>query len=193
MRIISGTRRGHKLGSFDGRDVRPTTDRVKEAMFNIIAPFIPGSRVLDLFSGSGALALEAISRGAENACCVDKDIRSVGIIKRNVSSLGFDDACIVVHSAYDDFLKAAQGQYDMVFLDPPYNKGFIEPVLAALAQSNLLRAGGIVVLESDETDFHGDAEGFSVYRCRKYGRTYITVYTKAEGQSNENSSLSGQL
>ncbi|MCD8390515.1 MAG: 16S rRNA (guanine(966)-N(2))-methyltransferase RsmD [Firmicutes bacterium] len=181
MRIISGNRRGHKLTGFDGRDVRPTTDRVKESLFNIISPFIPGAYVLDLFAGSGALSMEALSRGAAYACCVDKDKRSIDIINRNVKDLKYDGLCTVAHSSYEDFLSANTAQFDIIFLDPPYNKGFIEPVLKNILKTGALGDGGIVALESDETDFRGEAEGFSIYRQKKYGRTYITIYTNAEG------------
>lgn len=193
MRIISGNRRGHKLTCFKGRDVRPTTDKVKESIFNIISAYIPGAYVLDLFAGSGALAMEALSRGAEYAYCIDSDRRSVDIIKKNISDLRYESLCTVVNRTYADFLKTNTNQFDIIFLDPPYNKGFIEPVLEALSERNVLSDDGIIVLESDETDFCGEKDGFLIYRQKKYGRTYVTVYTKAEGQNNESSGLSGKL
>ena len=162
MRIISGIRRGHKLFEFEGDDVRPTTDRVKESVFNIIQTFIPDAVCLDMFAGSGALSFEAISRGAKKAVCLDKDKRSIDIIKKNADSLDFSDYCEII----------------VIFLDPPYNKNFIEPVLEGIVKNNLLNEDGIVVLESDGTDFHDDFDGLEMYRQRKYGRTYITVYKK---------------
>ena len=96
MRIISGIRRGHKLFEFEGDDVRPTTDRVKESVFNIIQTFIPDAVCLDMFAGSGALSFEAISRGAKKAVCLDKDKRSIDIIKKNANSLDFSDYCETV-------------------------------------------------------------------------------------------------
>lgn len=181
MRIIAGEKRGRKLLEFDGFDVRPTTDRVKESVFNIIQGFIRESVVLDLFSGSGALALEALSRGAKSACCVDIDKRSIDIIKRNVSAVGYEDRCEIVHKSCFDFLKAAGRRFDIILLDPPYNKGFIEAVLLDIQKYGVLNKGGIIVLESDSTDFHGEAEGLTIYRQKKYGRTYITVYENMEG------------
>ena len=160
MRIISGIRRGHKLFEFEGDDVRPTTDRVKESVFNIIQTFIPDAVCLDMFAGSGALSFEAISRGAKKAVCLDKDKRSI------------------INTSCFDYMEWAKEKFDVIFLDPPYNKNFIEPVLEGIVKNNLLNEDGIVVLESDGTDFHHDFDGLEMYRQRKYGRTYITVYKK---------------
>ena len=192
MRIIAGEKRGRRLTEFTGDDVRPTTDRVRESMFNIIQSFIPDAEVLDLFSGSGALSLEALSRGAKSACCVDIDARSLGIIKKNAEATGYTDRCEFINRSCFDFLEKSDKRFDIIFLDPPYNKGFIEPVTRKIAENNTLNDNGIIVLESDGTDFRGDIKGFRIYRQRKYGRTYITVYMR-EGQANEDSGLSGQL
>lgn len=178
MRIISGIRRGHKLFEFEGEDVRPTTDRVKESVFNIIQTFIPDAVCLDMFAGSGALSFEAISRGAKKAVCLDKDKRSIDIIKKNANSLDFSDYCEIINTSCFDYMERAKEKFDVIFLDPPYNKNFIEPVLEGIVKNNLLNEDGIVVLESDGTDFHHDFDGLEMYRQRKYGRTYITVYKK---------------
>ena len=176
MRIIAGEKRGRKLIEFAGDDVRPTTDRVRESMFNIIQTFIRDAHVLDLFSGSGALSLESLSRGAESACCVDVDPRSIAIIRKNAEATGYTDKCDIKNMSCFDFLDKTVDKFDIIFLDPPYNKGFIEPVMKKIAERQVLNDGGLVMLESDNTDFHGEVDGFSVYRQRKYGRTYITVY-----------------
>lgn len=181
MRIIAGNRRGHKLIEFCGDDVRPTTDRVKESMFNIIQGFIPGAKVLDLFSGSGALSFEALSRGAENATCIDIDKCSIGIIRHNAKDLSYEDRCDIINCSCFDYLKKTDMQFDVIFLDPPYNKGFIEPVLTDIVNNGVLSDDGIIVLESDNTDFCGEINGLSIYRQRKYGRTYVTVYKHMEG------------
>jgi 16S rRNA (guanine(966)-N(2))-methyltransferase RsmD len=177
MRIISGIRRGHKLYEFKGDDVRPTTDRVKENLFNIIQEHIPSARCLDMFAGSGALSMEAISRGASEAVCVDIDARSIDIIRKNVQSLGFSENCKIVNMSCFDYIRKDVGKFDLIFLDPPYNKNFIEPVLCQIIENDILDEDGMIVLESDDTDFHGELEGLDIYRQRKYGRTYITVYT----------------
>lgn len=180
MRIISGIRRGHKLLEFEGMDVRPTTDRVRESIFNIIQGYVADARVLDMFSGSGALSLEAVSRGARNAVCIDADKRSIDIINKNIKALRFEDKCRVLNMSCFDFAKSAKEEFDLIFLDPPYNKGYIEPALRAIHENGLLSKEGIAVLESDSTDFKGEADGLSVMKQRKYGRTYITIYKRED-------------
>ena len=179
MRIISGSKRGHKLLEFEGENVRPTTDRVKESVFNLIQGFVPDAVCLDMFAGSGALSFEAISRGAQKAVCIDSDKRSIDIIKKNALSLGFLEDCDIVNMSCFDYVERTTEKFDIVFLDPPYNKNFIEPVLDALIKNDVLNEDGIIVLESDGTDFHDEFEGLDIYRQRKYGRTYITIYKKA--------------
>lgn len=178
MRIISGMRRGHKLLEFEGDDVRPTTDRVKESIFNLIQTFVPDAVCLDMFAGSGALSFEAISRGAKRAVCIDTDKRSVDIIKKNAASLDFLDKCDIVNMSCFDYAKRTNEKFDIIFLDPPYNKNFIEPVLKTISENDILSEDGIIVLESDDTDFHNKFDGPEIYRQRKYGRTYITIYRK---------------
>ncbi|MDD6762050.1 MAG: 16S rRNA (guanine(966)-N(2))-methyltransferase RsmD [Clostridiales bacterium] len=180
MRIISGSRRGHKLLEFEGRDVRPTTDRVKESIFNLIQDYISGAEVLDMFAGSGALSFEALSRGASYAVLLDNDSRSVELIKRNASELRFDSGCTVIQNSCFDYVKRCGRKFDIIFLDPPYNKGYIEPVLASIVENDVLSDDGIIVLESDNTDFRSDIEGLDIYRQKKYGRTFITIYKKMQ-------------
>ena len=132
MRIISGNRRGHKLVGFEGSKIRPTTDRVKESVFNLIQGFVADSSVLDLFGGSGALGFEALSRGARSAVFVDADKASVDVIAKNAAELNFGSAVRILHTSYQDFFKNSSECFDLIFLDPPYNKGFIEPVLSDL-------------------------------------------------------------
>ena len=179
MRVIAGSAKGKSLQAPAGRETtRPTSDKVKEAIFGSIQFELEGSRVLDLFAGSGALSFEAISRGAKKAVCLDKDKRSIDIIKKNANSLDFSDYCEIINTSCFDYMERAKEKFDVIFLDPPYNKNFIEPVLEGIVKNNLLNEGGIVVLESDGTDFHDDFDGLEMYRQRKYGRTYITVYKK---------------
>ena len=178
MRIISGSRRGHKLFEFNGRYIRPTTDRVKEAIFSMIAGYIPDASVLDMFSGSGALSFEMISRGAGRAVLIDSDKSSVAVIKRNIDALGFGESCEVVNASCFDWLRGRRERFDVIFLDPPYNKGLVEQALGAIAKSGVLADDGIIVLESDNTDFRSDYPGLEVWKQKRYGRTYITIYKK---------------
>lgn len=181
MRIISGNRRGHKLHEFQGQDVRPTTDRVKEAMFNLIQGYIPRARVLDMFAGSGALSFEALSRGAQRATLIDSSKKSIELIKKNIAELNFDDICSVREMSCMDFAKTSDDKFDIIFLDPPYNKGFIEPVLGLIAEYGLLSDEGIIVLESDNTDFKSDFDGLEIAKQRRYGRSFITIYKRVQG------------
>lgn len=178
MRVISGSRRGRKLVSFEGGSIRPTTDRVKESMFNLISDYVYGARVLDLFGGSGALSIEALSRGAETAQIVDADKKSVEVIKKNTELTGFEKEAKITLTGAEKFLAYSADQYDIIFLDPPYNKGFIKPIIQTISEKGLLSEDGIVVLESDYCDDHGEFEGLDILKQRKYGRTYITVYKR---------------
>ncbi len=178
MRVISGSRRGRKLISFEGDSIRPTTDRVKEAIFNLIWEFVPKSRVLDLFGGSGALAVEALSRGAEGAVIVDKSKASVDVILKNLDITGFLDKADVRLLSAQEFLDSCDRKFDIIFLDPPYNKGFALPVLMKISEKELLTDEGIVVLESDSGDAFGEIDGMEILKERKYGRTYVTIYKR---------------
>ncbi len=178
MRIISGNRRGHKLVGFEGDRIRPTTDRVKESVFNLIQGYIADSKVLDLFAGSGALGFEAMSRGALGVVFVDADKASVEVVKKNAASLNFGDGVRILNMTYQDYFRTSRESFDIIFLDPPYNKGFIEPVLADIVENDRLESGGIIVLESDDTDMHCEFDGLSVLKQKKYGRSYITVYQR---------------
>lgn len=178
MRIISGERRGHKLIEFNGDGIRPTTDRVKESIFNLIQEYISDANVLDMFCGSGALSFEALSRGAEKATCIDIDKKSIDVIRKNCASLGYEGKCKIINSSCFDYIKVCKEQYDLVFLDPPYNKEFIEKSLTEIVKNDIVSPEGIIVLESDSTDFHSVFESLELIKQRKYGRTYVTVYKK---------------
>jgi 16S rRNA (guanine(966)-N(2))-methyltransferase RsmD len=179
MRVISGSRRGKKLKGFEGDEIRPTTDRVKESIFNIISQYVPSAAVLDLFGGTGALSCEALSRGAENAVIVDASDESLAVIRENIKMLEFGDVCDIVKSDAVSYLERTDKRFDIIFLDPPYNKGFIEPVLDAISKRGILAEDGVIMLESDSTDMHESVDGLVIDRQRKYGRTYITIYKNA--------------
>ena len=180
MRIISGTRRGHKLLEFEGMDIRPTTDRVRESMFNLISPYVSEARVLDLFGGSGALSFEALSRGAVQAVICDIERRSLDLIKANAEKLKFTDNVQIKNIDAGQFLSGCREEFDIIFLDPPYNKGFIAPVAEKIISNKVLAKDGIVVLESDGIDEHGEFAGLEIIKQKKYGRTYITIYQRGD-------------
>ena len=178
MRTISGSRKGHKLAEFEGMGIRPTTDRVKESIFNLIWEYVPQSCVLDLFAGSGALGLEALSRGARRAVFVDAARASVEVVKKNTAALRFDDCAEIHNIGYAEFFRSSKERFDIIFLDPPYNKGFIGSVLEDIDRNCRLTENGIVVLESDSTDMHDALGSLEIIKQKKYGRSYVTVYQR---------------
>ena len=177
MRIIAGIKRGYKLFDFSGQDIRPTTDRVKESMFNLIQDFILDADVLDLFGGSGALTFEAMSRGARSGTIVDIDKNSIAVINKNKDALGFLDVKVLNCDALN-FIKTTKDKFSMIFLDPPYNRGFVAPIIEGIVENELLFDDGIIVLESDFSDEHSNFQGLNILKQRKYGRSFVTVYEK---------------
>ncbi len=180
MRIISGSAKGHRLKSPKGLDTRPTTDRIKESLFNIITPHINEACVLDLFAGTGNLGLEALSRGAENAIFVDKSKVATSIIIENLKYTKLMDQAMVFTCDYMQYLNKfydGQRKFDIVFLDPPYHKNFIEPVLKYISDKQLLNREGIIVVETDKDDVLFDnIYDFKISCSRNYGRTAISIY-----------------
>ncbi|HEV2771516.1 MAG TPA: 16S rRNA (guanine(966)-N(2))-methyltransferase RsmD [Thermoleophilaceae bacterium] len=172
LRVVAGHLRGRRLRAPTGRGTRPTSDRVREALFSILGP-LEGAGVLDLFAGSGALAIESLSRGAGHATLVDRDPRAIAAIQRNLAALGLDTATVHRRDALA-FLRAATGPWDLVFLDPPYDDapGWGEPLLRALPA--VLSANARIVTGSD-TRFPLVLE-LPLEVDRVYGDTRIAVY-----------------
>ncbi len=182
MRIIGGKFRSRVLAEFEGEDVRPTSDRVKESLFNILSVKLYGARVLDLFSGSGALGLESLSRGAKEVCFNDCAKASLAILKKNLNALKITpngDEAKLTNCDYLVCLEQARGQFDLIFIDPPYRLEFGEKALQKIAQRGLLSKDGVVVYERDRA-FDGEVEGLEKYDERKYGKTYLTFFRRQE-------------
>ena len=155
MRIIAGTARGRKLEAPAGLATRPTTDRVKEAMFSIVQFELEGRRVLDLFAGSGQLGLEAISRGASGATFVDAGKDAVRVIRENIRRCGFEAQSVVVQRDYENFLQTCRESYDIILLDPPYGEKFLENALKLISEIDILRTGGIIICEKTADKVQG--------------------------------------
>lgn len=155
-----------------GNDVRPTADRVKESLFNILARQIEGAEVLDIFCGSGALGIECLSRGAKSVVFVDNSNKSVGLCKANLQMLG--ENATVNLSDYKSFLNRCGQRFDIIFLDPPYNKSIGEYALNLIARNKLLKKDKIAVLESEKEG--GEICGLEKYDSRAYGNCHLTFY-----------------
>ena len=176
MRVITGTARGRRLKEPVGFDIRPTTDQVKEAMFNIVQFDIEGRRVLDLFGGTGQLGIEAASRGAGSVTIVDQSRDAVKLIKENVKTCGLDIQ--VVQGDSMSFLERC-GKFDLIFIDPPYDSALAEKALRRIKEIDILSEGGIIVCETRRETVLPQLEApYANRREYRYGKVKLTVYAK---------------
>jgi 16S rRNA (guanine966-N2)-methyltransferase len=178
LRIISGELRGRKLASVSGVNTRPTADRIREAIFNILEMRVCGAMVLDLFAGTGALGIEALSRGADYACFLDVARGPLSALKRNLTACGLENRGKIIQ--WDvlknlNCLRSIQPPFNLVFMDPPYRKRMIEPALINLQNSRCLPSGGCVVVEHSlsEPFVTGDL-AFKIADQRRYGKTLVS-------------------
>ncbi len=180
MRVITGKARGVTLKTPDGIQTRPTTDRVKEALFSIIQFEVPGARVLDLFGGTGQLGIEALSRGAKSAVFVDQAESACRLIRENLKRTRLEQDAKVVRSDYLSYLASCRDRFDIIFLDPPYAEVFLENSLKRIAEIDILQSDGIIIAERPlGKDLPFELEGFTRSRDYKYGNTLLTIYRKA--------------
>ena len=179
MRVISGKARGVNLKTPEGLQTRPTADRVKEAVFSILQFDLPGTRILDLFGGTGQLGIEAISRGASRAVFVDASDKACSLIKENLHRCKMENEGRVVRCDYLEFLARNRETFDIILLDPPYAEVFLENALNKISEIDILKSGGIIVAERPvEKPFDVILPGFSRSKDYKYGKTIITIYRK---------------
>jgi len=177
MRVITGIARGKRLVTPQGRDVRPTSEKVKEAIFSAIQFDIEGRRILDLFAGSGQLGIEALSRGAVSATFVDSANASIKAIKQNLENTGLEADAKVYTSDYSSFTAMCRDTFDIVFLDPPYAEGLLVPAIKSVLP--LMSDYGIIVCEyPPEVEIPKSVGGFSIYRTYRYGKINVAVYRK---------------
>ena len=184
MRVISGKARGLKLNTPKNDDVRPTTDRVKESLFNMINSYIMDSDILDLFAGTGSLGIECLSRGANQCIFVDNSKESINIVKSNIKKARVENESIVLNLDFKsaiNSLSSKNKQFDVIFMDPPYYKNMFSDALSAVDNNNLLKEDGIIVVEHDTVDKFPDNMG-RLYKSRekKYGNTTLTFYKMEE-------------
>jgi 16S rRNA (guanine966-N2)-methyltransferase len=177
LRIIGGQRRGKRLTPPRDWNIRPTADRIRESIFNIIASRVRGARVLDLYAGTGAMGLEALSRGAAEVVFVDCEAEAVALIQRNLAACDFIDRGQVIHREAVDALSGMSGRriFDLVFMDPPYDRGMVAPTLAALTHAAVTAAGALWVVEHAPQEAIPPQTGN--WRCvdqRRYGKTLVS-------------------
>ena len=177
MRIISGSMRGTKLYTLEGENTRPTLDRVKEALFSKINIILEDATVLDLFSGSGALGLESLSRGAKSAVLCDSSREAMKIIKQNVEKTRTSDSTLLLYFDYKRALENLRNdKFDIIFLDPTYKTDFAEDAIKIIYNMNLLKEDGLIVLETDNKEKvinNLDTQIIEIKDLKKYGRVYL--------------------
>ena len=175
MRAITGKARGRRLETLTGEDVRPTADRIKEAIFSALQFEIEGRLFLDLFAGSGQMGIEALSRGAAGAVFVDESRESAGVVRKNLQSTGLMENASVMNMDSIGFLKMKSGKFDIAFLDPPYRTGLLQKALELVVGS--VKKTGVIVCESPlDEELPENCGDFTVDRTYRYGKIKVTMY-----------------
>ncbi len=186
MRVITGSARGRRLKELEGMETRPTTDRVKEGLFNILQFDIEGRRVLDLFAGTGQLGIECLSRGAASAVFVDRRGDAVKLIRENLACTDLQNRAQVVTGDSMEYLRRLQETFDLVFLDPPYETGLLEKALAALTEFDILNPHGIIVAEHPANRLPEPVQApYRLHRTYRYGKIGLTVFRRGGNEDSE--------
>ena len=180
--MITGVARGRKLKEPEGMEIRPTADQVKEAVFNIIQGDVEGRKCLDLFSGTGQMGIEALSRGAASCTFVDADKKAVNLTKKNLETVKLGGQ--VIQSDALRFLESGE-KFDLIFIDPPYHAGLYDKVLERIKAFDKLHTGGIMIVESS-ADYEPESPGapYCKLRSYRYGKVRITTFTRREGSAH---------
>lgn len=182
MRVVSGKFRGMKLNTIEGESTRPTREVVKEALFSILMNEVSDATFLDLFAGSGAIGIEAISRGAKSAILVDLNPACVKVIRENVKKAKIEDCMRIYNTDYKMALKKLNGEkIDIAYIDPPYNKSMGVDAIKRMFEYDLLASGGIIVMETDTNEEAPmQIEGYEKYNYKRYGRNILSFYRRKE-------------
>jgi 16S rRNA (guanine966-N2)-methyltransferase len=201
LRVITGSAKGHPLKTAKGRDIRPTADRVKESLFNVIGPRVAGADFLDLFAGSGAVGIEALSRGAHSCTFVEMLTLHLKVVEENLAATGLKDQAQLLRrdarAAAAD-LGQRKASFDLIFVDPPYGQALVPAALEAIAAAGLLRANGWAICEHHKKDAvpttvpgHGIAGGLTKFRELIFGETLLSLYALTGGTGVEKGDLPG--
>ena len=180
MRIISGKARGTKLYTLEGETTRPTLDRVKESLFNIIQEKIVGSSFLDVFSGSGAIGLEAASRGAKEVILCEKDKNAIKVIKKNIEKTHLE--VTLYETSFENMLEKINEKFDIIYIDPPYKTNLVYETVNKLINLNLLKTDSLIIVETDEEERVEQALkklNVNIVKKRKYGRVHLIFLNKS--------------
>jgi 16S rRNA (guanine966-N2)-methyltransferase len=182
LRVVSGVCKGRALKAVSGNTTRPTTDKVKEALFNMIGPYFEGGLGLDLFAGSGGLGLEALSRGLDKVIFVDRDAKAIQTIYENIQACKMEDKAEVYRNDADRALKALikrEMRFDYIFLDPPYKKQQLLSLMQKISEHRVLKNGGNIICEhSHDVELPDSVGEFTQYKHEKYGIIAITIYSQ---------------
>jgi 16S rRNA (guanine966-N2)-methyltransferase len=180
MRVVSGACKGRQLQAVPGMTTRPTTDKVKEAIFNMVGPYFDGGIGLDLFAGTGGLGIEALSRGLDLVIFVDRDPKAVQTIRKNIEICGLKDKAEVYRNVADRALKAVQKrglQFDLIFLDPPYKMQQLKTLIEKIDQENLLTSNGWIIAEhSNEISLPESIGSLQMIKHETYGITAVSLF-----------------
>jgi len=179
VRVIAGTAKGLSLISPEGYDTRPTADRAREGLFNILSPLLPNASFLDIFSGSGAIGVEALSRGAARAVFVDSSGKAASVIESNIKKTGFERLSEVLCMKSDDAIVRLGNisvKFDIIFMDPPYGSNLADKALSLIADNNLLKPQGVAVVEMERRDMPPSCFGLCVVRQKSYGIAKFIFY-----------------
>ena len=179
MRIIAGTARSLPLKTIEGLDTRPTTDKIKETLFNMLQADIPGCYFLDLFAGSGQMGIEALSRGAERCVFVDAREEACRLIRENLKRTKLFQEAEVVRGDYMDYLNRCRERFSIIFLDPPYAEEYLENAIKRITEIDILQTDGIIVAERPlGKELPWEFDGYQRSKDYKYGKTLLTIYRK---------------
>jgi 16S rRNA (guanine966-N2)-methyltransferase len=179
MRIISGAQKGLRISSGKKARIRPSSDKARECIFNVLREEVSGKRVLDLFAGAGGLGLEALSRGAQSVTFVDASSQSINVLKGNLETLKLKDKSTVIKTDGLKAIKKLTQSFDLIFADPPYGKGYVQQMVNDLITSNILEEGGIFVLEHHKKEtFSSPEEKLVVLKQKRFGDTVISFFLK---------------
>lgn len=192
MRVISGSARGKKLQSVPGFETRPTADRVKESIFNILQFKVYEARVLDLFAGTGQMGIEALSRGAKSCIFIDRASAAINVIQRNAEGASVINRAQILKTDFVDFAVTCQQKFDVIFLDPPYGGKLLNNALETIEKFDILDSDGIIICESNVEDDIFVPKSLSLDRTYRYGTIQVMTINRGK-KEYENRNLSGQL